>query len=900
MLRSAGYFSHFSCPFEARGCRRPYCQYRHDAGRREEPLPAQQPLRGSPAALGPGKNIRELERLSKAIQSVKTEVEEKQKKLLYYNVAQDNPHNSLTPAENDIGGSISFSDEDGLSLTKDTGHANSISKDSKSDKYILDHSCPATDLEYDPLLNYTAGVVRSSFKEEDKNNKQHLKHVKMFTSRNLKGSTKKVPCENRYGSPRKRSRSSSPIKVEIKLQESDDDVLIIDDPPVNVSKKLRISRASKKLKEREENQVSWRTKADIQQNFEITGSLNCMERKRQEDTTVAVDHVNQSDGKKIEIKSLTSESTYLLDVNVNTLNTGSKAADPRKCCLPTKSNNSSQIKTEINRKVLKDVSVKVVSTKTFSVEQQLNNHNTLNSKTQTNICSEDNSKDGAAQVSSKKIPDNLEKWNIQPHEKSEGLNNSQSPLSYLSEDVFVDTDLLPENSEDRCSNKITCMHTKENEKIIVLDSSEEDDSAEDTEISDSDDTMEECRRIFNEFVEHEAQKEEMAKQVSNRRRPSLIPELGSKVPHDIRQRYVNFFVEEFLKVCTTVNEAFDKALIEEKAIYDRCGCKNMYLNIAVNTLKKLRDHGSASSDNFTGIALYRLLKDYVLTEEQLKENDYPEPNPEKPGTAMLFSCPVKPAISDTSKRVCCRCGEIYTVTSSGKHVRKEECNYHSGRVVRHKVPGGLETRYSCCEGVIGSPGCQVAKVHVHDGRNENLDGFVKTFIKPPLLDGNHGVFALDCEMCYTTRGLELSRVTVVDPSLQIAYDTFVKPDNEIIDYNTRFSGVTAEDMKNTMTSIRDVQAILLNLFSADTILIGHSLENDLFALKLFHNTIVDTSVVFPHRLGLPHKRALRNLMADYLRRIIQDNVGGHDSSEDATACMELMLWKVKEDTKGRR
>uniref|UniRef100_A0A8D0HS45 Exonuclease domain-containing protein n=1 Tax=Sphenodon punctatus TaxID=8508 RepID=A0A8D0HS45_SPHPU len=97
------------------------------------------------------------------------------------------------------------------------------------------------------------------------------------------------------------------------------------------------------------------------------------------------------------------------------------------------------------------------------------------------------------------------------------------------------------------------------------------------------------------------------------------------------------------------------------------------------------------------------------------------------------------------------------------------------------------------------------------------------------------------------------------------------PDNEIIDYNTKLSGVTAEDLKNALPSIRDVQAILLNLFSADTILIGHSLESDLFALKLFHNSVVDTSVVFPHRLGLPHKRALRNLIADYLRRIIQDD-----------------------------
>lgn len=30
-------------------------------------------------------------------------------------------------------------------------------------------------------------------------------------------------------------------------------------------------------------------------------------------------------------------------------------------------------------------------------------------------------------------------------------------------------------------------------------------------------------------------------------------------------------------------------------------------------------------------------------------------------------------------------------------------------------------------------------------------------------------------------------------------------------------------------------------------------------------------MLFPHRLGLPYKRSLRNLMADYLRQIIQDN-----------------------------
>ena len=41
-----------------------------------------------------------------------------------------------------------------------------------------------------------------------------------------------------------------------------------------------------------------------------------------------------------------------------------------------------------------------------------------------------------------------------------------------------------------------------------------------------------------------------------------------------------------------------------------------------------------------------------------------------------------------------------------------------------------------------------------------------------------------------------------------------------------------DDLKNTKTSVRDVQAILLNLFSVDTILSGHSFEHSLYALKV--------------------------------------------------------------------
>ncbi|XP_041862564.1 RNA exonuclease 1 homolog [Melanotaenia boesemani] len=426
------------------------------------------------------------------------------------------------------------------------------------------------------------------------------------------------------------------------------------------------------------------------------------------------------------------------------------------------------------------------------------------------------------------------------------------------------------------------------------------------------------------------------------RRPVIPTEFGAKVPTNIRQRYLNTFIDECVKFCRSEEAAFQMALDEERLVYERSSSKNIYLNVAVNTLKKLRGKSSScpspatkecgsavkkraqsheevlggrlaattsftvnrsgkqQGEKLTGVTLYRKLKAYLMTEEQLQEHGYPRTNAEASGRAVIYNLPEKKALADPFTKICCRCGAEYKVNVNGNCVRKEECNFHWGRLRRHRVAGGWETTYSCCTAAVGATGCQMAKQHVQDGRKESFDGYVSTFSKPLPPDGNGGVFALDCEMCYTKQGLELTRVTVIDSEMKVIYDTFVKPDSKVVDYNTRFSGVTEEDLESATITLRDVQAVLLSMFSAESILIGHSLESDLLALKLIHSSVIDTAIVFPHRLGLPYKRALKNLMADYLKRIIQDNVEGHDSSEDASACMELMIWKIKEDAKVKR
>ena len=154
--------------------------------------------------------------------------------------------------------------------------------------------------------------------------------------------------------------------------------------------------------------------------------------------------------------------------------------------------------------------------------------------------------------------------------------------------------------------------------------------------------------------------------------------------------------------------------------------------------------------------------------------------------------------------------------------------------------------------------------------------------------------AIDCEMVETSAGHELARLSVVDAHCQTLADVLVKPLNPILDYLTQWSGITEELLFGITTTLADAQNILLGVVDADCILVGHSLENDLRAMKIAHDRVIDTSVCFPRRNGGGGKQALRAL-ADRMLNLQIQTAGdeGHDSTEDAVTAMRLALLRLR-------
>ncbi|KND88415.1 RNA exonuclease 3, partial [Tolypocladium ophioglossoides CBS 100239] len=292
---------------------------------------------------------------------------------------------------------------------------------------------------------------------------------------------------------------------------------------------------------------------------------------------------------------------------------------------------------------------------------------------------------------------------------------------------------------------------------------------------------------------------------------------------------------------------------------------------------------------------------------------------------------------------CDRCQQRFQVfpgrrEEDGALTTGGSCKFHWGKTyVPAKAPGDktrVPKRYLCCSQEIGeSAGCFTHDHHVHKFTDAARLAAVLNFAETPnnSLPPTDRAVCFDCEMGYTVYGLELIRLTATSwPTGVELLDVLVQPLGEILDLNSRFSGVWPDDLaqaeswtagndptlsksgtetcseegeiKPAKRKLRKVSSpevardLLFSLLSPSTPLIGHGLENDLNAVRVIHPKLIDTVLLYPHHGGLPFRYSLKRLMDVHLNRKIQQETGpkmlGHDSAEDARAAGDLVRLKV--------
>ncbi|XP_021527983.2 RNA exonuclease 5 isoform X2 [Aotus nancymaae] len=173
----------------------------------------------------------------------------------------------------------------------------------------------------------------------------------------------------------------------------------------------------------------------------------------------------------------------------------------------------------------------------------------------------------------------------------------------------------------------------------------------------------------------------------------------------------------------------------------------------------------------------------------------------------------------------------------------------------------------------------------------DCENFVLTKHNGSVTD-NSPLFGLNCEMCLTSKGRVLMRISLVSEGGCCVMDKLVKPENKILDHLSSFSGITNKILNPVTTKLKDVQRQLKALLPPDAVLVGHSLDLDLRALKMIHPYVIDTSLLYIREQGRRFK--LKFLAKVILGKDIQcpDRLD-HDATEDARTTLELAQYFLK-------
>ncbi|KAL7327594.1 RNA exonuclease 3 [Mucor circinelloides] len=391
--------------------------------------------------------------------------------------------------------------------------------------------------------------------------------------------------------------------------------------------------------------------------------------------------------------------------------------------------------------------------------------------------------------------------------------------------------------------------------------------------------------------------------------PTVIPTVKSSIPLKVRQLIATKLYEAFIRIYTPIlaehpTIATEHAAQQEEKILTSTSNQAGYKQSAANILMNLKKRPVSTSGTDVGLdgewvdpketaaskmAWIERIHECVIDMDTLKELKYPLPDLlEETNTAPLTAIDAVGTIHE-----CDRCRQDYLIKAVLDKNDLDACVYHPNRIRMMKVDGLKEKVYACCEDPLGSVGCTRGP-HVYKDEDTAVLHQKIPYVKAPPRtnsDRRQRLVALDCEMGYTTAGMELIRLTAVDEDMKVLVDELVLPYNMIVDLNSHYSGITT--LKGVKFDLDGLRKELFKYIDQDTIIVGHGLENDLNALRIVHTNVIDTVALFPHKNGLPYRNSLRGLTAAHLKKFIQTGTEGHDSLEDASVCIELLELYIK-------
>ncbi|EFP03067.1 hypothetical protein CRE_28166 [Caenorhabditis remanei] len=243
---------------------------------------------------------------------------------------------------------------------------------------------------------------------------------------------------------------------------------------------------------------------------------------------------------------------------------------------------------------------------------------------------------------------------------------------------------------------------------------------------------------------------------------------------------------------------------------------------------------------------------------EMGDQVYIQPNEYQRDRELFYS-------DNDSTRVCTRCQSTFHVNTDGSQA--------------------ITSSAAICQDIDGIQ----YNFHIHTQQPmKNL----KLFKKAPKVNEFNGemsgkLFAIDVESVYTSKGQEVGRVTMVDYLGTTLIDAIVKPENQIFDYVTKYSGLTPNHMQFATETLDSVRERIFDHINEESILVGHALNGDLKSLRILHSNVIDTSVLFESNRRRP---SLQKLTSFHLKREIQNSAGGHCSKEDAVASLQLVYF----------